>query len=179
MTDANMRASGTSPARKKTIGGFFTKVASAVLLLEAFDWVFTFVFIPGMNIIFGLWWGGAISFATAFLLNYVLVLLYKRTKTDWFGMETARAYAALEATGWRGKLVRWGYHRSKYLAFPLICMAWDPLPGFAFIHGRTDGSRFSLRDWGWFLLANIFGVIPWVLGAEGVIELVEMLFNFL
>ena len=97
--------------------------------------------------------------------------MYKRQTRDWFGLEYLRMKQEVQASTRLGQMIRWALRNSKFLAFGLISLFLDPVYGFLYYRGRVSGRRLDLADWYWFTLANIIGMLPWILGGYGGVEI--------
>jgi len=160
---------------EKRLGSFIARFGTAAGLIAAVNWVFDYPFTGWAIWQFGALAGGVIILVVAPVVNYAIVLWYRKTTPDWFGMEWLRAQEATNADTWSGRLVRSAFRRSRLLAFVGISAFIDPVYGFIYQRGRTTGTRFTPHDWGWFGLANALGILPWILGASIVVEATKKL----
>jgi len=110
-------------------------------------------------------------------INYACVLWYKHTTTDWFGFEFLRMKEAVEAKGLVGKIVRFSLKKSRLVAFILISTLLDPIYGFIYQRGRVSGKKFDLGDWWWFFASNLLGMLPWLLSANIIVSVIEIIFG--
>lgn len=141
----------------KRLGAFGTVVAALEVLNNWFDYVLS----PVLIALFGPMRGGAAFFVTAFLANYLIVLWYKRTESDWFGLEWLRLQESTHSATRTGKALRYVLRRARPLAYIAVCI-YDPAYGFIYARGRRDGSQFSKTDWFWFVTSNFIGILVWI-----------------
>jgi len=164
----------TSPMRlwegERRLGSFIARFGTAAGLIAVVNWLYDYPFTGWAIWRFGTVAGGAFIIATAPVANYALAHWYRRTTPDWFGMEWLREQEALTSASWSGRIIRPLLRRSRLLAFVAIAALLDPLYAFIYQRGRITGIRFTAHDWWWFGLANIIGVLPWVLGASIIVE---------
>jgi hypothetical protein len=149
---------------------FFAKLGTAAGLITVANWLFDYPFTGWVIWQFGSFSGGVVILVAAPILNYLIVLWYRRTTIDWFGMEWLRAQEVVESNDWSGRFIRAALKKSRLLAFMLIATFIDPVYAFIYQRGRMSGIRFSSHDWWWFALANVLGILPWILGASIVVE---------
>jgi hypothetical protein len=114
--------------------------------------------------------GSALVICVALIANYFIILWYRRTTADWFGMEWLRTQEAVNSDHWTGRLVRTCLRKSRLLAFATISTFLDPTYAFIYQRGRLTGTRFTRNDWWWFATANVLGILPWVIGASLIVE---------
>jgi hypothetical protein len=139
-------------------------------LIAAVNWLFDYPFTGWAVWQFGPLIGGVLVVAIAPVANYGIVHWYRRTSTDWFGMEWLRAQEAMNSDTWTGRFVRVCLRKSRLLAFAAISAFLDPTYAFIYQRGRMTGTRFTKSDWWWFATANVLGILPWVIGVSVVIE---------
>lgn len=120
--------------------------------------------------------GGAVMIILALGLNYILVVVYNRTKQDWFGFEWLRLQEEKKAETTMGRILRFALKGGRWPAF--IFLSWeDPFKAFVFVRGRkTAGFKFTATDWKWFFGANLIGNLIWIVIVSGAIETVKSLF---
>ena len=111
-------------------------------------------------------------------LNYGIVVWYKRTAVDWFGMEKLRMEEEAQSDGFWGKLTRYFLRAIRPVAYVGLSIV-DPTYGFIYLQGRRQGSRFTKNDWAWFILSNLIGVLVWVALVSGVLRVVTKSFDHL
>ena len=132
----------------------------AILVTEACAALFDDVLFPLAMAHFGATNGGLGMGALAFITNYLLVLWYRRTDSDWYGFEEARKIEAKEKVQ-KSFLAR--FIRGRMPTFVLLSIK-DPFLGFAFFNGRENTkTTLSLRDWTVFITANVIGIGFWIL----------------
>ena len=158
----------------RRIGAFGVRFGTAAGLITVANWTFDYPFTGWAIWQFGAVIGGLIIIALAPLLNYFLVLWYRRTTTDWFGLEWLRAQEAVQSDTWSGKTIRSLLRKSRLLAFAAIAAFVDPTFAFIYQRGRVTGTRLTPGDWWWFGLANIIGVFPWVIGASIIVTAAKL-----
>ena len=140
--------------------------------VESLNHFFDFVMYPLIIGLLGSIKGGIIMMVLALGLNYGLVLVYNKTKQDWFGFEWLR----LQETKKTGLPVWQILRMGRWPAFGLLSW-WDPFLAFVFIRGRLPaGSKFTAADWKWFFWANFLGNLIWILLVSGAIETIRRLF---
>ncbi|HEY4528510.1 MAG TPA: hypothetical protein VJJ48_01645 [Candidatus Paceibacterota bacterium] len=152
----------------KKLGAIGTGFMTTMVVNDAFD----YLMYPAMIGFLGPVKGGAIMTALALGLNYILVLVYNKTKTDWFGFEWLRLQEDKQSNSFAGKVLRTG----RWPAF--IFLSWeDPFKAFVFVRGRLPaGSRFTATDWKWFFGTNLIGNLVWILMVSGAIGAIKSLF---
>jgi|SRR3989344_7586231 len=151
---------------------------AALFSLSAINKVFNYLLAPGLIWIFGSVWGGILFFGACFILNYGIVVWYKRTAVDWFGMEKLRMEEEAQSDGFWGKLTRYFLRAIRPVAYVGLSIV-DPTYGFIYLQGRRQGSRFTKNDWAWFILSNLIGVLVWVALVSGVLRVVTKSFDHL
>lgn len=156
----------------KKLGAIGTGFVTTWIVNDSFDYV-VYPLVLGL---LGPYKGGIIMTAAAFGINYVLVLVYNKTKMDWFGFEWLRLQKDSEAKTFGGRALRFALRGGRWPAF--ILLSWeDPFKAFVFIRGRMSaGSRFTATDWKWFFGANLVGNVIWILMVSGTIGAVRRLF---
>ena len=147
-------------------------LGTVVVALEALNNWFDYVLSPFLIAFFGPMRGGAVFFVTAFLANYLIVLWYKRTTSDWFGLEWLRLQESASSATHIGKVLRYALRRARPLAYIAVCI-YDPAYGFIYARGRRGGSRFSKTDWLWFVASNLIGILVWIGLVSVGIELIK------
>ena len=76
--------------------------------------------------------GGASMMVLALGLNYALVLVYNRTKQDWFGFEWLRLQQDVKAETFTGRVLRITLRGGRWPAF--VFLSWeDPFKAFIFV----------------------------------------------
>lgn len=161
----------------RRLGAFVARLGTAAGFIAAVNWVFDYPVTGWVIWRFGALVGSIIILVVAPILNYLIILWYRKTTPDWFGMEWLREQEALHSDTWSGRVVRALLRKSRLLAFVAIAMLLDPIYAFIYQRGRITGVRFTVQDWWWFVVANILGVLPWVLGASVVVETARKLTN--
>jgi hypothetical protein len=132
----------------------------AIVATEVFSGAFDDVFMPLMIGLFGPLYGGGSTAILAFLVNYLLVLWYRRTEYDWYGFEAERKLEIGEKMN-KGILRR--FTESRVLTFVMLSV-WDPFLGFVYFEGRKEnGTKLDVRDWMMFVLANLIGIFTWMI----------------
>lgn len=156
----------------KKLGAIGTGFVAVMVVNDSFD----YLLYPLVIGLMGPVKGGASMMALALGLNYVLVLVYNKTKADWFGFEWLRLEEKKNAQTVMGQILRSTMRRGRWPAF--IFLSWeDPFKAFVFIRGRKPaGFRFTQTDWQWFLGANVIGNLIWILMVSGAIETIKHLF---
>ncbi len=157
------------------LAAFVARLGTAAGLIAVVNWVFDYPLTGWLIWRLGSLVGGAIIIAIAPIANYFIVLWYRRTTPDWFGMEWLRTQEAIDSGAWSGKVIRSLLRKSRLLAFIAIAVLLDPTYAFIYQRGRMTGVRFTPADWWWFALANVLGILPWVLGASVVVETAKTL----
>jgi hypothetical protein len=155
----------------KRLGAFGTAVA----IVEGSNHLFDYVVAPAL-----IWWlgpmnGGIAFFISALVLNYVVVVWYKKTNTDWFGMEWLRLQEDASKGGLAGKFVKSFLRKTRPLAYIGLCI-YDPIYGFIYLRGRVSGSSFSRKDWFWFMTSNLIGILFWISLVSVGIEAMKSIF---
>jgi hypothetical protein len=164
-----MRPFVTSQVLRR-FGAFIMRLGTTAGLIAAVNWLFDYPFSGWAVWHFGPLYGGIIIVTIALVLNYGIVLWYRTTKSDWFGMEWLRAQEALHSPAWSGRIVRLLLRKSRLLAFTAIAVLLDPIYAFIYQRGRITGTQLTVGDWWWFGLANVMGILPWMVGVTAVIE---------
>jgi hypothetical protein len=154
-------------------GASVARFGTAAGLIAIANWVFDYPFTGWAIWHFGALLGGAMVLVLAPLLNYGIVHWYRRTTTDWFGLEWLRAQEVLASGGWASRVARSSLRKSRLVAFASLSAFLDPVYGFIYQRGRITGTRFTPRDWWWFGLANVLGILPWIFGASLAVEAVK------
>lgn len=159
----------------KKFSNFIAQAGAAASVIAALNWVFNYPFTALI-----VWQfhndpilGTIIWSAAGVALNYACVVWYKRSEVDYFGFEWLRMQESVESKSWMGETIRFLLKNSRFLAFGVLCLFLDPIYGFIYHRGRQSGTRFTVRDWYWFILANIIGMVPWILGAYGLAKIVK------
>lgn len=158
-------------------GAFVAKLGTTAGLIAAVNWLFDYFFTGWAIWHFGSLFGSAIIIVLALVFNYLIILWYRRTTSDWFGMEWLRAQEAVHSDTWSGKMIRSLLRKSRLLAFAAISAFLDPIYAFIYQRGRTTGTRFTPGDWWWFGLANVLGILPWVVSISAIVETAKLSIN--
>jgi len=151
-------------------GAFVARLGTAAGMIAAANWVFDYPFTGWAVWQFGTLMGGAFILVVAPMLNYAIVHWYRRTTPDWFGMEWLRAQEAVQSPTTSGRFIRTLLRRSRLLAFAATATLLDPTYAFIYQRGRLTGTRFTPADWWWFGLANVIGILPWLISVSAVVE---------
>ncbi len=154
----------------KRVGAFLAQAGTAAGLIAIMNWVFNYPFTILVVLYLDFFIGVVVWTVTGLAVNLACVVWYKRTTRDWFGLEYLRMQQEVQADTIWGEAIRWALRNSKFLAFGLISLFLDPIYGFLYHRGRVSGKSFDLADWYWFALANIIGMLPWILGGYGGLE---------
>lgn len=156
----------------KKVGTFGAGIVGTMLVNDTFD----YVMYPLVIGLLGPVKGGIVMTFLAIAINYILVLVYNKTKRDWFGFEWLRLQKDTGAKTVAGRVIRFALKKGHWPAF--IFLSWeDPFKAFVFIRGRKPaGSRFDKTDWAWFFGANLIGNLIWILMVSGLIEAGKKLF---
>lgn len=159
----------------KKFSTYIAQAGMAAIVIAALNWVFNYPFtalivwqFPNDPVLGTIVWSAA-----GLILNYGCVVWYKRTETDYFGFEWLRMQETIESKSWKGRAIRFCLKNSRFLAFGVLSLFSDPIYGFIYQRGRQSGPRFTAHDWYWFALANVIGMLPWILGAYGIAGLVD------
>lgn len=159
----------------KRFSTFIAQAGTAAIVIAALNWVFNYPFtalivwqFPNDPVMGMIVWSAA-----GLVLNYGCVAWYKRAETDYFGFEWLRMQETVESKSWQGGTIRFFLKNSRFLAFGVLSLFLDPIYGFIYQRGRQSGSRFTALDWYWFTLANVIGMLPWILGAYGIAQVVN------
>lgn len=158
----------------KRLGAFLARAGTAAGLIAAVNWVFNYPFTILVVLYLDFFTGIVVWSVAGLAVNLACVMWYKRTTRDWFGLEYLRMKEEVAAETALGQAIRWAIKNSRFLAFGLISLFLDPVYGFLYHRGRVSGRNFNLADWYWFLLANIIGMLPWILGGYGGFEIIEI-----
>lgn len=147
-------------------------VGTGFLTVEAINQSFDWILFPLVIGFFGPIKGGAVMFVIALTLNFSLILVYNKTKSDWFGFEWLRNKEAETETR-TSKIVRVALRFGRWPGFVLL--SWeDPFKAFVFIRGRSSAENgFDRTDWIVFLSANLIGVLIWIIMVSGALELLK------
>lgn len=154
----------------KRVGAFLAQAGTAAGLIAIMNWVFNYPFTILVVLYLDFFIGVVVWTVTGLAVNLACVVWYKRTTRDWFGLEYLRMQQEVQADTIWGEAIRWALRNSKFLAFGLISLFLDPIYGFLYHRGRVSGKSFDFTDWYWFALANIIGMLPWILGGYGGLE---------
>jgi hypothetical protein len=158
-------------------GAFFARLGTAAGFIAAMNWIFDYPLTGWAIWRFGSLAGGAVIIVIAVALNYLIVLWYRKTTTDWFGMEWLRAQEAVQSVHWTGKVIRFFLRKSRLLAFAAIAALLDPIYAFIYQRGRVTGTRLTPSDWWWFGLANVLGILPWIVSMSVIIKAAKLTIN--
>jgi len=124
--------------------------------------------------IFGAFAGGTIMTIASLIINYALVLLYRKTKEDWFGFEALRLKRAEE--GGESKLLRFFLRFGYYPAFVGLSV-YDPFLAFVYIQGRENPSHtFTIQDWKVFIVSNLICGLIWTSLVSGALYTLRLAF---
>jgi hypothetical protein len=156
----------------KRFGAFLARAGIAAVVIAVLNWLFNYPFTVFVVSYFDLIPGVLFWTSAGLILNYACIAWYKRTDKDWFGLEWLRMQGEIESDNIYAKLIRWGIRHSQLLAFGLISLFMDPIYGFMYYRGRKSGKNFDLADWWWFVLANVIGGLPWIMGGYGGLEII-------
>ena len=156
----------------KRLGVFGTVIA----MIEGMNHFFDYILSPVLILLLGKLKGGAIFFVLAFLTNYLVIVWYKRTTTDWFGLEWLRLQEATGSKGLGGRIIKRVLRLARPLAYIGLCI-YDPIYGFIYMRGRQSGSRFNSLDWAWFVLSNLIGILIWIGLVSSGVELIKSQFG--
>lgn len=155
----------------KRVGAFVAQAGTAAGFIALVNWVFNYPFTILVVLNLDFVTGVVVWTTTGLVVNLTCVVWYKRTTRDWFGLEYLRMQQEVQASTRLGRIIRWALRNSKFLAFGLISLFLDPVYGFLYHRGRVSGRSFDLADLYWFALANIIGMLPWILGGYGGVEI--------
>lgn len=156
----------------KRLGAIGTGFVTTMVVNDTFD----YVMYPAMIGLLGPVKGGVIMTILSLGLNYGLVLIYNKTKTDWFGFEWLRLQQDMEAKTFVGRILHFTLRGGRWPAF--VFLSWeDPFKAFVWIRGRKPvGAKFTKADWQWFFGTNFLGNLIWILMVSGAIEALKDLF---
>lgn len=152
----------------KKLGAVGAGFVGTQIINDAFDYLLYPIVIGFLGSVRG----GVIMTILAIVLNYIMVIIYNRTKTDWLGLEWLRLKRDEKSDSFLGRVIRAGW----WPAFVLL--SWeDPFKAFVFVRGRMPaGSRFKTTDWLWFFGANFVGNLIWILMLSGAFEILKRIF---
>jgi hypothetical protein len=167
------KSGGQVSTLKKKLGTITVGFLTIEVLNHAFDWVAYPLAIGFLGAVKG----GILMTVVATLMNYGLVIIYNKTKQDWFGFEWLRLKREEHANTLEGKVLRTALRIGHWPAFAFL--SWeDPFKAFVFIRGRKEpGQKFDRTDWLVFLGSNLLGNLIWILMVSGALKVVVALFQ--
>lgn len=155
----------------KRVGAFVAQAGTAAGFIALVNWVFNYPFTILVVLYLDFVTGVVVWTVAGLAVNLVCVMWYKRTTRDWFGLEYLRMQQELQSDTILGRAIWWALRNSRFLAFGLISLFLDPVYGFLYHRGRVSGKNLDLADWYYFGLANVIGMLPWILGGYGGVEI--------
>lgn len=145
----------------KSFSSFIAKASTMAGLIAVINALANYPLLLVLLYFFDSLVGGVIWVIACVVLNYYVLIWYKRSGEDWFGAEWLRAKEDV-AAGWLGGLFKYFLHGGRFLAFLALSVFVDPIYGFINRPGRRQtGSGFTVEEWGWFALSQI-GILPWL-----------------
>lgn len=154
----------------------FSTVATklvAVVGTEVFSSTYDDILYPIAIKKFGPIYGGVGISILAVIINFLLVVWYRRTKHDWYGFEKDRLIEAEEALS-QGVAKR---SRNRWVNF-IVLSVNDPFLGFAYIEGRKESPSMNKQDWIMFGIANAIGIGFWLFFLIGLPVLISGVVNW-
>jgi len=151
------------------LGKKLAAIGIGFLTIEASNQAFDYLLYPAVLYWLGSVKGGIVMTSLALIMNYSLVLVYNKTKADWFGFEWWALQESQNTDTLLGRVMRLG----RMPAF--VFLSWvDPFKAFVFMRGRQQaGLMFSRTDWKWFIAANLIGNLIWILMVSGALEVLK------
>ena len=125
----------------------------AIIGTELFSSFYDDLLYPLAIIYFGPITGGGVVSVLALVINFLLIIWYRKTDTDWYAFELTRSENSSALSS--------GFRRSRAWNFVLLALV-DPFLAFAYYEGRKSRIAFDKRDWFVFLMANILGIGSWL-----------------
>lgn len=154
----------------------FSRIATilvAVVGTEVFSSTYDDILYPIAIKKFGALYGGVGISILAVIINFLLVVWYRRTSHDWYGFENDRLIEAEEALK-EGVAKR---SKSRLINF-IVLSVNDPFLGFAYIEGRKQSPSMNKRDWTMFALANAIGIGFWLFFLVGLPAFISSAVNW-
>lgn len=149
---------------------------AVVTLIEAQGHLFDYIAYPAAILWLGVIKGGMLMTVISFLLSYVIIIWYNKTKQDWFGIEWLRLRSIVESKTLSGRMLSFILRLGKWPAYIAITV-YDPAYGFIFLRGRQSvGFTLTKADWAWFVVTELIGNLVWILFVSGAIELIRLVF---
>jgi len=151
------------------LGKKLAAIGIGFLTVEVSNQAFDYLLYPAVLYWLGSLRGGLVMTALAVIMNYSLVLVYNKTKADWFGFEWLELQESRNAKSLLGRVIRLGRIPT------FVFLSWvDPFKAFVFMRGRQQaGMRFNRTDWKWFILANLIGNLLWIIMVSGALEVLK------
>jgi len=128
----------------------------AVAGTEAFSGFYDNLLYPISIAKFGPLYGGVSVSVAAIIINFLMVVWYRRTKTDWYSFEAVREEELKEMGEGKSKS-----RKGKWITFITLSVQ-DPFLAFVFMEGRKGTISMDFRDWMVFALANAIGIGIWL-----------------
>jgi len=154
----------------------FIGIIAEEIIANAFD----YALYPFVIWKFGLLKGGAIMALLSLIVCYAILLVYNKTKKDWFGIELVKELREYVGKRKMFRAMSWILKKGQFVSFIFLSLKFDPFTTTAYM--RQGANEFPIMDyksWKIFFASWLVGNLSWIAVVFTGISVVEMIWNII